>query len=633
LVTSTAEVLVPSRADLTLGLTRAAYHPAQPRRECGAERVDRVDFERAEAAPVSGGHVKPLTEEYPLYPVEPIANLQDLLRVAVRRHGDKLAIEDLNETPIHRLTYAELLDRVVRFGRALRRAGLSPRDHVAVIGENRVQWAVAYLAAVTFDLVVVPIDKSLQENEIVTVLHASDAKGVVYSEAFRDTILSHANSVRGLKVLVDMDLPARDGRALSMPEMIAAERDPLGADPFPPVDPSEVAIIVFTSGSMGRAKGVMLSQGNIAANLMGMLSMVELLPEDRFLSVLPMHHTYECTCGLLCPLFSGASVHFARSLKTVVEDLQKVRATILLGVPMLYEKMFKRISAALEEKPLAAMLVKVLRGAATTGEALGFEGLRRKLFKTVHAKFGGAIRIFIVGGAAPDPAIAGGLRNLGFTLLQGYGLTETSPILALNRLRKFRDDAAGVPLPNVEIKIVAPDAEGRGEIVARGPSVMLGYYKNEEATREVLEDGWFYTGDTGYFDADGFLHVAGRKKNVIVGRSGKNVYPEELEDLVKRIPYVLECVVYGNRRPDGDEEIAVTIVPNAEEFVAYAQRSFVEVTPELIDTMLNKEIRALNRKLPNYKQIRRVEVRDTEFAKTTTQKIKRHLVHHETPPA
>jgi long-chain acyl-CoA synthetase len=399
------------------------------------------------------------------------------------------------------------------------------------------------------------------------------------------------------------------------------------------VDPSEVAIIVFTSGSMGRAKGVMLSQGNIAANLMGMLSMIELLPEDRFLSVLPMHHTYECTCGLLCPLFSGASVHFARSLKTVVEDLQKVRATILLGVPMLYEKMFKRISAALEEKPLAAMLVKVLRGAATTGEALGFEGLRRKLFKTVHAKFGGAIRIFIVGGAAPDPAIAGGLRNLGFTLLQGYGLTETSPILALNRLRKFRDDAAGVPLPNVEIKIVAPDAEGRGEIVARGPSVMLGYYKNEEATREVLEDGWFYTGDTGYFDADGFLHVAGRKKNVIVGRSGKNVYPEELEDLVKRIPYVLECVVYGNRRPDGDEEIAVTIVPNAEEFVAYAQRSFVEVTPELIDTMLNKEIRALNRKLPNYKQIRRVEVRDTEFAKTTTQKIKRHLVHHETPAA
>ena len=189
-----------------------------------------------------------------------------------------------------------------------------------------------------------------------------------------------------------------------------------------------------------------------------------------------------------------------------------------------------------------------------------------------------------------------------------------------------------MPLPNVEIKIVAPDAEGRGEIVARGPSVMLGYYKNEEATREVLEDGWFYTGDTGYFDADGFLHVAGRKKNVIVGRSGKNVFPEELEDLVKRIPYVLECVVYGNRQPDGDEEIAVTIVPNAEEFVAYAQRSFVEVTPELIDTMLNKEIRALNRKLPNYKQIRRVEVRDTEFAKTTTQKIKRHLVHHETPP-
>ena len=263
--------------------------------------------------------MKPLTEEYPLYPVEPIANLQDLLRVAVRRHGDRLAIEDLNETPIHRLTYAELLDRVVRFGRALRRAGLGPRDHVAVIGENRVQWAVAYLAAVTFDFVVVPIDKSLQENEIVTVLHASDAKAVVYSEAFRDTILSHANSVRGLKVLVDMDLPARDGRALAMPEMVAAERDPLGADPFPPVDPDAVAIIVFTSGSMGRAKGVMLSQGNIAANLMGMLSMIELLPEDRFLSVLPMHHTYECTCGLLLPAVLG----LLGALRAVAEDRRR----------------------------------------------------------------------------------------------------------------------------------------------------------------------------------------------------------------------------------------------------------------------------------------------------------------------
>jgi long-chain acyl-CoA synthetase len=573
--------------------------------------------------------MKTLNEEYPLYAVPHLDSLQDVLRGSAARHGGKLALEDLNETPLRRVTYQELLANVVAFGLALRRLGLEERDHVAVIGENRVQWAIAYLAAVTFNFVVVPIDRSLKENEIVTILHASDARAVVFSEGLRETVLTLSHAVKGLKAFMDMDLAQREGKVHSMMQLIEAE----GVEPsnvaFPAVNPEEFGVIVFTSGAMGRAKGVMLSQRNICSNLMAMLSMIELLPADRFLSVLPIHHTYECTCGLLCPLTAGSSVHYARSLKTVAEDLQKVHATVLLGVPLLYDKMYRRITAAIGEKRLTALAVKPLSGMAGVSEALGVQGLRRKVFHAVHEKFGGAIRILIAGGAAPNPDVAQGLRALGFTFLQGYGLTETSPILTLNRLRKFKDDAAGLPLPNVEIRIEDPDEEGRGEIVVRAPSVMMGYYKNEEATRQVLRDGWFSTGDFGYLDGDGFLHVSGRKKNVIVAANGKNVFPEELEDQINTIPLVLESAVYGARTENGSEEICAMVVPNAETVYEHARKAGAEVSKEWVEDLVNREIRALNRRLPLYKQIRKVRIKEGEFEKTTTQKIKRYLLHQE----
>jgi len=570
--------------------------------------------------------MRTLNEDYPLYPVAEIESIQDLVKYSGVRFADKLALEDLAATPLPRLTYGQLLEHVVRFGRALGRLHLVPGEHVAIIGENRVQWMLAYLACHAFGFAVVPIDKSLQENEVLTVLHASDAKAVIFSEHYRDSILTLASAVKGLKIFVDMDLKTADGKVHSMREMIAAETAPIGDDPFPPIDPDAMAVIVFTSGAMGRAKGVMLSQRNLAANLRGMLAMILLLPEDRFLSVLPIHHTYECTCGQLCPLLSGCSIHYARSLKTVLEDLQRVKATILLGVPLLYEKMYRRITAGMAEKKLVARLLPTLRAAARAGEAIGLQGMRKRIFKQVHERFGGAVRIFIVGGAAPDPQVARGLRSLGFAFIQGYGLTETAPIVALNRLRKFRDDAAGVPLCNLEVRIVDPDGEGVGEIEVRGPSVMLGYYRNEEATRAVVRDGWFHTGDLGRVDADGFLHISGRKKNVIVAANGKNVFPEELEDQVNRIPYVQESVVHATRQPDGNESIGVIIVPNGEELLKLAERLGVEVTRVWVEQVLDREIRALNRRLPGYKQIRQVRVQETEFAKTTTQKIKRHLV-------
>lgn len=572
--------------------------------------------------------MKNILEDYPLYSVERFNSFQEMLIQSYRKYQNKIALEDLNPTPINRVTFKELYEYVIRFGKALKKLGLKERTHIALIGENRVQWGISYLAITTFNYVVVPIDKNLKENEILTILHQSDSKGVIFSENYREIFLEQ-KKIRGLDYYIDMDLETETEGIYSMIEIINEQKFDENKDKFPPINPKELASLIFTSGTMGSAKGVMLSQYNICSNIVDMRSMVELYPEDRFLSVLPIHHTYECTCGFLCPVSAGCSVHYARSLKTVVEDIQKVKATILLGVPLLYEKVYKRISKAIEESKIKSILVPSLKAAVSLVENIGINGLRKKIFKEIHKKFGGSIRIFIVGGAAPNPEVAKGLRSFGFNFIQGYGLTETSPILALNRLRKFKDNAAGIPLPSVQIKIENPDEEGRGEVIAKGPNVMLGYYKNPKATEEVLKDGWFYTGDYGYFDSDGFLHITGRKKNVIVTKTGKNIFPEEIEDYLKQSPFILECVVYAAKDENGDETIGAILVPNAEEFIEYSQKAGEEVTKELIEEILKQEVREINKKLPVYKQVRVLKIQEQEFEKTTTQKIKRYLIKQE----
>ncbi len=567
-------------------------------------------------------------KDYPYYDVEPISTLAEMINFSANKFSSRLALQDLNQTPIPRVTYSELLENVLAFGAALRNMGLKERDHVAFISENRVQWAITHLACITFNFVAVPIDKNLKENDIVNILHVSESKAAVFSAPFRYMFLEFKQSVKNLHHLIDMDLPTKEDGIQSMTELMKDVRLGGKHTSIPKTDPEDVAVIVFTSGSMGHAKGVTMTQTNLCTNLMDMRKMINIGPDDRFLSVLPMHHTYEGTCGFLCPLYGGASVFYARSLKTIVDDMQKTSPTIFLGVPLMYDKMYRRILAGIREKTIAKAIIPPMKGIAAGLEMFGVD-VRRKLFAEIHAKFGGAIRLFIAGGAAPDPQVSKGLRALGFKVLQGYGLTETSPILTVNREFNLKDEAAGVPLPSVQLKIANPDASGHGEIVAKGPSVMRGYYNNAAATKEVLHDGWFFTGDIGFFDEDGFLHINGRKKNVIVARNGENVYPEEIEDKVNKIPFVLESVIYGGKDEKNDEEIRVMIVPNAETFIEYAGSHTVEVTTQLIEKILHDEIRKLNTHLPGHQQIKKVKVRDKEFDKTTTQKIKRYLVQQE----
>ena len=563
-----------------------------------------------------------------LFDVHHIDSIQDMLIKSANLYKDKPAVEDLTSYPISKLSYVELLDRVLRFGKGLESLGIKPRTHISLIGENRVQWGLAYLTAMAFNHIIVPIDKNLSVNEILNIIHESDSEVIIFSESFASMLKESKSVFKNLKHFISMDLLGENEWVNSMPQIIK-ESLPEHISELPKIKPDETAEIIFTSGSLGRAKGVMLSQKNLASNLMSMTKMIQIRSDDRFLSVLPIHHTYECTCGFLCPLFMGSSVHYARSLKTVAEDMQKAKPTIFLGVPLLYDKLFKRVMKNIQEDKVKSKVVPPLLKISSLAEKLGWKSLPKKIFKELHERFGGSIRLFIVGGAAPDPKVAKGLREFGFNFVQGYGLTETSPILTLNQVDNFKDDAAGIPLSGIEIKINKPTPDGVGEIFAKGASIMLGYYKNEILTNEVIENGWFKTGDLGYVDQDGFLHISGRKKNVIIAKDGKNVFPEEIEDIVNRSPYILEVLVMGEKDSKHDEVIAAQIVTDAEAFIEYSNLHNTPITKELIHDIINKEIAKVNKDLPVYKQIRKFYIREKEFEKTTTQKIKRYLVSKE----
>lgn len=562
-----------------------------------------------------------------LYVVPAINSIQEMLILSTKTYGDKIALEDLNNTPIQKVTYNQLFENIVKFGKTLSRLGLKERDHIAVIGENRVQWGITYLTAMCFNYVIVPIDKNLSHNEILNILHESDSVAIVFSETYESLLKEKGDALLKLKFYIGMDLIKEEKGFHSMTSLMENESSALNT--LPHINPDDLAEIIFTSGSLGRAKGVMLSQRNLAANLMAMTSMLKMYSTDRFLSVLPIHHTYECTCGFLCPVYTGGSVHYARSLKTVVDDLQKVKATMLLGVPLLYDKMFKKIHKGIKEDKVKSKIVPPLLKITDVMQVFGWKNAKKKIFKELHEKFGGSIRIFIAGGAAPDPLVARGLRELGFAFLQGYGLTETAPILALNRLDNFKDNAAGIPLPGVEIKINNPDNDDIGEIYAKGKNVMLGYYKNSKLTEDSFDNGWFRTGDLGFIDSDGFLHISGRKKNVIISKSGKNIFPEEVEDILNRNPFIQECLVYGEKDEKQDEIIAVQLVTDAEAFIEYSEKNNVTITPEFIEQTISEAIKQANKELTGYKQVRKFHIRNKEFEKTTTQKIKRYLVSKE----
>jgi len=560
----------------------------------------------------------------PLYEVRKIESLKEMLDSSTQLFANDTAFLVKSEEggPYKSITYAQFRDDVNAMGTALMDLGLHS-SRIAIISENRYEWAVAYLAAVNGTGVVVPLDKELPVSELKSLLLRSKADAVFYSAAKTADVESIADEVPNLKFRISMDAGESTPSVLSYRALLKKgyELVEKGNRSFldAPIDKEAMSILLFTSGTTDKSKAVMLSHRNICSNLMDMCSMLYIGPEDVFLLLLPLHHTYACTCGFLCQIYRGCTIAFCEGLRHIVKNLKESKTTILLGVPLILEAMYKRIWDQAFKDPKLLKKLKLGLKISKTLEAVGID-IRRKLFKTIIENFGGEIRMFISGGAAIDPQVVQGFQDFGIHCVQGYGLTECSPIIALNRDCDYNNASAGLPVPNTEIRIDNPNEEGIGEIIAKGPNIMLGYYENDEATREAIVDGWFHTGDLGYMDKDKFVYITGRKKNVIVTKNGKNIYPEEIETLLNRSPYVAECLVYGKEgMGTGEVDVAADIYPDLEK----VKEALGEENPskDQIRQLLDQEVLKVNKSLELYKYIRHFTVRDSEFEKTTSRKI------------
>ena len=545
--------------------------------------------------------------KYPLYETRPIKDLRDMLRGSCEIYADKAAFYEKHDGEYKAIKYKQYLEDVNALGTKLMDMGLKG-ERIAVIGEASYNWAVSYMAVVCGVGVIVPLDKELPKEEIINLINVSGVKMIIYSPKVK-TIDDDIKVQYKVPMGPELDALMEEGRVL----LENGDRAYLDTE----IDVDAMSILLFTSGTTGMAKGVMHSHRTICVNLKAMPTMFVVHPDDIFLSVLPIHHTYECTCGFLCMIYMGASIAYCEGLRHIVKNLKESKATVMLGVPLLFESIYKNIYKNIDKQGKRKTVEKAIK-ISNAAKKVGID-LTRVLFKEIHNGLGGHLRFFISGAAAIDPAVAKGFRDFGINLIQGYGLTECAPIAALNRDKYFKDDAAGLPLPGVEIKTVDVNNEGIGEILIKGGNVMLGYYENPQLTAEAITDGWYHSGDLGYIDEDGFVHITGRKKDVIVTKNGKNIFPEELESYLSRSEFIDDSLVMGKER-GGDTIIAAQIVPNYSEVEAKLGKDY---TQEQLVELIKDEITKVNNMVQGYKHILSFSIRLRPFAKTTTHKIQR----------
>ncbi|WP_010243793.1 AMP-dependent synthetase/ligase [Acetivibrio cellulolyticus] len=563
-----------------------------------------------------------------LYQVRKIDNLKDMIEQSVKLFGSKNAFLIKGSDSIYNgITYDQFKKDIDYLGTALTNLGLKD-GFIAVVGENRYEWCVTYLATINGVGVIVPMDKELPACEMQNLLSISNAEAIVFSGKLGNKIKEILGSLESVKYYIDMDLKEDSGEYLSFAKLIEkgrklvenGDKEYLDAE----IDNNKMSALIFTSGTTDSAKGVMLSHGNICANIISVCSTVHVDENDSSLSILPLHHTYECTLGFLLMMYKGGTLAFCEGLKHIVKNLKEVKPTVLISVPLLLESIYKKIWDQVKKKRGAKTLLKIMISVNSFLRSVLKMDLSKKLFKKVHENLGGRIRLVITGAAAIDPIVPKGFRKLGIPILQGYGLTECSPLVIGNRDKQYIDSSIGLPIPRVEVKIKDPDENGIGELIVKGPNIMLGYFNNEEATKRVIRDGWFHTGDLGKKDKSGFYYITGRIKNVIITKNGKNIFPEELETYINRSPFVQESFVYGKfDKTSGDTQVNVQIFPNID--VIKEKFKEVNISKEQIMEVLSEVIKNVNRNIPLYKHIKGFTIRDNDFIKTTTQKIKRYV--------
>ena len=530
------------------------------------------------------------------------------------------------------ITYRQFNKDVVGFGTSLLRKLKLKNEKIIIIGQNTYQWYVSYMALLCSGIIAVPTDKELPENEIQNIIERSNAAAVIFAPKELDKIKKIVDKVPDVKYFIQMySNDSIEDRFVGMNYLIeegnAIVED--GDTEFLDVeiDPDEFKVLLFTSGTTAKSKGVMLCNRNLAENINAVSAYVILKPEDRLFSVLPLHHTYESTIGFLLPMATGSSIAVCQGLKYIVPNLQETHPTALLAVPILIETLYRKINASIKKSKkegLVNSMIHVTNALKTVGV-----DIKRKVFAEIHENLGGSLRIIVSAAAPIDAKIGKWVQDIGIMFLQGYGLTETAPIAALTPEFEPKVGSAGKPVISAKAKVYNPNENGEGEILLCTPTLMLGYYEDEEATNEAIEiiDGerWFHSGDIGYIDKDGFIYITGRSKNVIVTQNGKNIYPEEIELLLSKIPEIKECMVYGkpDERDKNNKEliISVKVIPNYEYIEEEYKKKFDE--KEIHDLIWGK-VKEVNKQLTSYKAIKYMEIKKDEFVKTTTMKIKRY---------
>lgn len=555
-----------------------------------------------------------------------VKNYRDMISYSTEHYADRVAYKykkngNLKHVEYVEKTYAQVGKDIKAFATALLNKGLEQKK-IVVIGNNRYEWCVSYLAVTSGNMIIVPMDKALPDNEIENLVTRSEAEVAVFDKKYLEVMkkLKKDKNVN-LQMLICMD-DIKDNETEKFSELLQRGEELLKNDDKQyekiKINPEKMSVMLFTSGTTNIPKAVMLSQKNICANLSDFASWVKLYPTDTLLSFLPIHHTFECTVTFLYGFYSGCTVAFCDGLKYIQKNLVEYKVSVFVAVPLVLETMYKKVQKAIREQGKDKLINRMIK--ISNGLLKCKIDLRKVIFKQILNNFGGNIRLVLYGAAPMDKETIVGFNNFGIELVQGYGLTETSPVIAAESDKEKMPGAVGLALPSLNVKIDNPDENGEGEILVKGPSVMIGYYHNDEENKKAFVDGWFRTGDYGYITNDGFIYVTGRKKDIIVLRNGKNVYPQEIEFLINKLLYVTESLVYQREKDKTDTMLCAKIVYDKD----IIKEKLGEKTEKEYKDCIWNEIKEINKQLPVFKHIKKITITTEPFIKTTTQKVKRY---------
>lgn len=553
--------------------------------------------------------------------------IKEIFDKSTSEYSDKeFILEKFDKKSYSKITYGKYRDDVISFGTSINNILNLQNEKVAIIGENTYHWYVSYMSLLCSSQIAVNLDKDIPVNEIENLINRSGASAIIYSSKKKSAIDKIRGSVKSVKYFIEMNSKkALEDKDVGMQYLInlGKERVELGDNSYMEIqiDPEEFKVLIFTSGTTSMSKGVMICNKNLAQNINAVSSIVKLYPEDRFFSVLPLHHTYESTIGYLLPLANGCSIAICEGLRYLVDNLKDTKPTAILAVPLLIEKVYSKIIENIK-KGKKESIVNSMIYMTNLLKHVNID-LKKKVFREIHQSLGGNIRIIVSAAAPIDDKVIKWFEDIGIVMLQGYGLTETAPIAALTPEYDRKAGTVGKPVNCAKIKIDNPNENGEGEILIKSDTLMLGYYEDEEKTKEAIVNGWFKSGDVGYIDSDGDIHITGRCKNVIVTKNGKNIYPEEIELLLNDLKEVKECIVCGKESGRNDDLIITAVIVPEYEYIE-REYNFKKDNKDQIQDLFNKKIKEVNKKLSSYKVIKNIQIRDIEFEKTTTMKIKRH---------